>query len=115
MRTGRPFPERTCVVDRRLPPRDPPARAVDTGFQSPVRAVQGVIESVILRGGHRVSREHHARCPQRSCATGRGLPTLALVQRELASEHLTNATTMYREMGMTYWLEQAAAETAGLR
>jgi len=23
--------------------------------------------------------------------------------------HLTTATTMYREMGMTYWLEQAEA------
>ena len=30
-------------------------------------------------------------------------------QREQAQEHLTNATTMYREMGMTYWLEQAEA------
>jgi tetratricopeptide (TPR) repeat protein len=27
-----------------------------------------------------------------------------------AEEHLTTATTMYREMGMTYWLEQAEAE-----
>ena len=26
--------------------------------------------------------------------------------REKALEHLTTATTMYREMGMTYWLEQ---------
>jgi hypothetical protein len=24
-----------------------------------------------------------------------------------AHEHLTTATTMYRKMGMTYWLEQA--------
>jgi len=24
-----------------------------------------------------------------------------------AQEHLTTATTMYREMGMTYWLEKA--------
>jgi len=32
-------------------------------------------------------------------------------QREQAQEHLTTATTMYREMGMTYWLEQAEAET----
>ena len=30
--------------------------------------------------------------------------------REQAQEHLTIATAMYREMGMTYWLEQAAAE-----
>ena len=27
-----------------------------------------------------------------------------------AQEHITMATTMYREMGMTYWLEQAEAE-----
>ena len=28
-------------------------------------------------------------------------------KHEQAHEHLTTATTMYREMGMTYWLEQA--------
>jgi tetratricopeptide (TPR) repeat protein len=31
-------------------------------------------------------------------------------KREQAQEHLTTAMTMYREMGMTYWLEQAEAE-----
>ena len=31
-------------------------------------------------------------------------------KREQAHEHLATATTMYREMGMTYWLEQAEAE-----
>jgi tetratricopeptide (TPR) repeat protein len=31
-------------------------------------------------------------------------------KREQAQEHLTAATTMYREMGMTYWLEKAEAE-----
>ena len=30
---------------------------------------------------------------------------------EQAQEHLTTATTMYREMGMTYWLEQAERES----
>jgi len=30
--------------------------------------------------------------------------------REHAHEHLTTATTMYREMGMTYWLEKVEAE-----
>jgi len=30
--------------------------------------------------------------------------------REQAQEHLTAAATMYREMGMTYWLEQAETE-----
>ena len=29
-----------------------------------------------------------------------------------AREHLTTATTMYREMDMHFWLEQAAGETA---
>jgi hypothetical protein len=31
-------------------------------------------------------------------------------QREQAREHLTTATTMYREMDMAYWLEQAEGE-----
>jgi hypothetical protein len=31
-------------------------------------------------------------------------------QCEAPFEHLTTATTMYREMGMKYWLEQAEAE-----
>ncbi len=31
-------------------------------------------------------------------------------KRAQADEHLTTATTMYREMGMTYWLEKAEAE-----
>jgi tetratricopeptide (TPR) repeat protein len=31
-------------------------------------------------------------------------------KREVAQEHLTTATTMYREMDMSYWLEQAATE-----
>jgi hypothetical protein len=31
-------------------------------------------------------------------------------KREQAQEHLATATTMYREMEMTYWLEKAEAE-----
>ena len=30
---------------------------------------------------------------------------------EQAQEHLTTATTMYCEMGMTYWLEKAERES----
>jgi phage FluMu protein Com len=30
--------------------------------------------------------------------------------REQAREHLTTATTMYSDMGMRFWLEQAEAE-----
>ena len=33
---------------------------------------------------------------------------------EQAQEHLTTATAMYGEMGMTYWLEQAEAEMRSL-
>ena len=32
-------------------------------------------------------------------------------RREQAQEHLTTATDMYREMDMSFWLEQAEAET----
>jgi hypothetical protein len=32
---------------------------------------------------------------------------------EQAGEHLATATTMYRDMGMTYWLEKAEAEIQG--
>ena len=31
-------------------------------------------------------------------------------KRAEAREHLTTAMTMYRKMGMTYWLEQAEAK-----
>ena len=35
-------------------------------------------------------------------------------KHEQAQQHLTTATTMYRETGMTYWLEKAEAETKAL-
>ena len=31
-----------------------------------------------------------------------------------AKEHLTTAATMYREMGMTFWLAKADAELGGV-
>jgi len=34
---------------------------------------------------------------------------------EQAQEHLTTAATMYREMDMRFWLEQAEAELGELR
>jgi hypothetical protein len=36
-------------------------------------------------------------------------------RRDQAREHLTTATAMYRDMGMTYWLEKAEAEMRQLR
>jgi predicted ATPase/class 3 adenylate cyclase len=44
------------------------------------------------------------------CHLGLGKLYQRTGQREQASEHLSTATTLYREMGMTYWLEQAEAE-----
>ena len=41
------------------------------------------------------------------CHLGLGKLYRRTGQREQAQEHLTTATTMYREMGMTYWLERA--------
>ena len=45
------------------------------------------------------------------CRLGLGKLYRRMDKHELAREHITTATTMYREMGMTYWLEQAEAET----
>ena len=43
------------------------------------------------------------------CHLGLGKLSRRTSQREQAREHLTTATTMYREMEMRYWLEQAEA------
>jgi len=46
------------------------------------------------------------------CHLGLGKFCRRTGNREQAQEHLTTATTMYREMGMAYCLEQAEAEKA---
>jgi tetratricopeptide (TPR) repeat protein len=48
------------------------------------------------------------------CHLGLGKLYRRTGKREQAQEHLTTATTMYREMGMTYWLEEAEAEVKEL-
>jgi tetratricopeptide (TPR) repeat protein len=48
------------------------------------------------------------------CHLGLGKLYRRMGKREQAQEHLTTATMMYREMGMTYWLEHAEAELAEL-
>jgi class 3 adenylate cyclase/tetratricopeptide (TPR) repeat protein len=44
------------------------------------------------------------------CHRGLGKLDRRTGKREQAREHLTTATTMYRDMGMTYWSERAEAE-----
>ena len=45
------------------------------------------------------------------CHLGLGKLYRRTGQREQAREHLTTATTMYREMDMRFWLEQAESAT----
>jgi hypothetical protein len=44
------------------------------------------------------------------CQLGLGQLSRRTSQREQAREHLTTATTLYREMDMRFWLERAEAE-----
>jgi hypothetical protein len=44
------------------------------------------------------------------CHLGLGKLYRRTGNREQAQEHLTTATTMYREMDMRFWLEQADGE-----
>jgi tetratricopeptide (TPR) repeat protein len=46
------------------------------------------------------------------CHLGLGKLYRRTGKREQAREHITTATTMYREMDMRYWLEQAEAENS---
>jgi|SRR5262252_10398818 len=48
------------------------------------------------------------------CHLGLGKLYRRTGMREQAQEHLITATTLYREMGMTYWLEKSESEMAGL-
>ena len=48
------------------------------------------------------------------CHLGLGKLYRRTGKREQAQEHLTTATTMYREMDMRFWLEQAEGEIEGL-
>jgi hypothetical protein len=49
------------------------------------------------------------------CHLGLGKLYRRTDNREQAQEHLGTAATMYREMGMRFWLEQVEAEIAALR
>jgi tetratricopeptide (TPR) repeat protein len=49
------------------------------------------------------------------CHLGLGKLYRRVGKRQESQKHLTTATTMYREMDMSFWLEQAAVEMAELR
>jgi hypothetical protein len=48
------------------------------------------------------------------CHLGLGKLYRRTGQREQAREYLTDATTMYHEMGMRFWLEKAEVELQAL-
>jgi hypothetical protein len=48
------------------------------------------------------------------CPLGLGKLYRRTGKREQATEHLTTATTMYRGMGMRFWLEKAEGEMYGV-
>jgi len=48
------------------------------------------------------------------CHLGLGKLYRRTRQREQAQEHLTTATTMYREMNMQFWLKKSEKETGEL-
>ncbi len=68
--------------------------------------IQTVVPALISVGRMRPLVAH--------CHLGLGKLYRRTDKREQAQEHLTTATTMYREMGMTYWLEKAEAEMRAL-
>ena len=48
------------------------------------------------------------------CHLGLGKLARQAGRREEAQEHFTTTTTMWREMDMRFWLEEAEAEMRGL-
>jgi DNA-binding NtrC family response regulator/tetratricopeptide (TPR) repeat protein len=70
--------------------------------------------AVPFRQARAFAEELGMRPLQAHCHLGLGKLYRRTDMRELAREHLAIATRMYREMGMTYWLEKAEAETANL-
>jgi class 3 adenylate cyclase/tetratricopeptide (TPR) repeat protein len=67
------------------------------------------------RGALELAQELGMRPQVAHCHLGLGKLYRRTDRREHAREHFATAATMYRNMGMTYWLERAEAETAESR
>jgi class 3 adenylate cyclase/tetratricopeptide (TPR) repeat protein len=78
------------------------AAALDPADFDGARAAYERARALASAGGSRVILAH--------CYFGLGKLYRRTGKRQEAQEQLTVATTMYHEMGMTYWLEQAEAE-----
>ena len=93
----------------------------ERGYEAPVRRVLGEIAALgnppnvdiatrHYRGAIALAEELGMRPLVAHCHLGLGKLYRRTGQREQAQEHLTTATTMYRDMGMTYWLEKVQRE-----
>ena len=91
--------------------RAPPLRR--NHFAVPIPATSRRRTVTIAKRSRRLPSELGMRPLVAHCHLGLGKLYRRTGQREQAQEHLTTATTMYREMGMTYWLEQAEMEVTG--
>src|SRR4029453_11104449 len=78
-------------------------------------AVDRAVAERHYRQGVALARELEMRPLVAHCHRGLGKLYRRTGKREQAEEHLATATTMYREMGMTYWREKAEAEMAELK
>ena len=80
----------------------------EVAARCPVPQVEAAEDA--YRRAMRVAEELGMRPLVAHCHLGLGTLYRRTGKSEQAHEHLTTATTMYREMGMTYWLEKAEAE-----
>ena len=97
------------ALTRRLGARGSAAHALclagDVGSAGGAEDAEGYYREALALAGELGMRPLVAHCH-----LGLGKLYRRTGKREQAREHLTTATTMYREMNMGFWLEQAEAE-----
>ena len=98
------------VSESKLQPQTPDESAAKVAVKD-ARFPEFDIRRYGAIGDYDASRERDGTTP-RAAHNHLGLGKLyaRTGKREPAHEHLTTATTMYRELGTTYWLEKAEAE-----
>jgi hypothetical protein len=83
----------------------PPLRSRTSPYAIIVQQAETTYREALALAGPRGMRPRVAHCH-----FGLGKLYRRTDKRDLAIEHLATATTMYREMNMRFWLEQAETE-----
>ena len=114
---GRPDDAIGCAREALAACRERPARNFEADALHLLGAIAAGLEPPVLEEAEQhyrhalgVADELGMRPLIAHCHLGLGKLYRHTGKREEAQEHLTTATTMYHEMGMTYWLEQAETE-----